>query len=378
MPALSLKPKRPAHKTKLPESFVPDRYTVICGRGKLCSASPGNQHLRDLLKGVLPEYSKAKNKAEKSSIVSAIINIVRESTKACGGAAFVKEEENAHGQKEWWEVDDSFAREKIGCIFRDMLHTQYKSSTKSKHARKKKVAGEKTAPQDVDENSKKERKQSKTRTNRCSPKKNSSTAIKKKSPTAITPVKLTSNGSRGSISPTSVVMEGRRIERGCNTTTSMRTRWDDAACSTMTVKRNDPNDLIQFLRMKNAATSNGASSASFGGRRGGGNLSWNSSSSLWNVVDEENLSSDIFQIPHQNHQYSRGRYFVPSSITQLPNSSTCPSASTVSLLQEASQLLSIDNTTFSTLTSNSCLEDATEMEDDPNDLPYGDLSSIFD
>jgi hypothetical protein len=73
----------------------------------------------------------AKDKAEKSAIVSAIVNCVRETSP---DGAFVKEEDK---NGEWWEVDDSFAREKIGCIFRDILHTQYRSSTKAKQARKK-------------------------------------------------------------------------------------------------------------------------------------------------------------------------------------------------------------------------------------------------
>jgi hypothetical protein len=37
---------------------------------------------------------------------------------------------------QWWHVDDAFAREKIGGLFRDALHIQYRSSTKSKIARK--------------------------------------------------------------------------------------------------------------------------------------------------------------------------------------------------------------------------------------------------
>jgi hypothetical protein len=74
-------------------------------------------------------YSEAKTKFEKSNIVSAIIATIRQ---ACPGGGFVKFEEG-----EWWEVDDGFAREKIGCLFRDYLHTQYRSSTKAKIARRK-------------------------------------------------------------------------------------------------------------------------------------------------------------------------------------------------------------------------------------------------
>jgi hypothetical protein len=123
-------PKRSAHKTKLPSDFVPGTHTVICGRGKSCSKSPGNKHLRSLVNSHLTPYSMAKNKAEKSIIVSAIVDRVREDSPV---GAFIKQEDDG----EWWEVDDSFAREKIGCIFRDILHTKYRSSTKAKQARKK-------------------------------------------------------------------------------------------------------------------------------------------------------------------------------------------------------------------------------------------------
>mmetsp|Transcript_91531 Transcript_91531/g.137052 ORF Transcript_91531/g.137052 Transcript_91531/m.137052 type:complete len:310 (-) Transcript_91531:38-967(-) len=121
---------RPKNSAKLPPDFAPGRYTVLCGRGKVCSASPGNKNLRSLVNAYLTPYSQAKNKIEKSTIVSAIVNAVR---KEAPVGAFVKQDKNGS----WWEVEDSFAREKIGCIFRDILHTQYRSSTKAKFARKK-------------------------------------------------------------------------------------------------------------------------------------------------------------------------------------------------------------------------------------------------
>ena len=149
-------PKRIAHKTKLPSSFEPGPYTVICGRGKLCTESPGNVYLRGLVKDFLEPYSQAQNKKAKSKIVSSIITMVREQNGRTDdhledgvSGAFVKQSDATADDasssstsddctKEWWEVDESFAREKIGCMFRDLLHTQYRSSTKAKHARSKK------------------------------------------------------------------------------------------------------------------------------------------------------------------------------------------------------------------------------------------------
>jgi hypothetical protein len=119
-----------ANKNNLLFNFVPSKYTVICGRGKACSNYTGNLHLKLLVNNYLKPYSEAKSKINKSTIVSAIIATVRQ---ACYPvAAFVKHEQDGA----WWEVDDAFAREKIGCLLRDRLHTQYRSSTKAKLARK--------------------------------------------------------------------------------------------------------------------------------------------------------------------------------------------------------------------------------------------------
>jgi len=117
---------------RLPADFVPSKFSVLCGRGKKCTASSGNRHLRKLIDANLKPYSEARTKIEKSSIVSAIIEEVRS---LCQLGSFVKLENDV-----WWEVDDAFAREKIGCVFRDILHTHYRSSTKAKQARKKEAS----------------------------------------------------------------------------------------------------------------------------------------------------------------------------------------------------------------------------------------------
>ena len=118
-------------RKRLPADYCPGKFSVLCGRGKSCTNSTGNLHLKTLVQNSLEGYSKAKNKVEKSVIVSKIISTIKQ--KAPEGA-FVKEEDG-----EWWTVSECFAREKIGCMFRDYLHTQYRSSTKSKNARKKQV-----------------------------------------------------------------------------------------------------------------------------------------------------------------------------------------------------------------------------------------------
>jgi hypothetical protein len=116
-------------RTPLGVDFCPDKYSVLCGRGKICSTSSGNRRLNNMVQHFVKPYSEAKTKFEKSNIVSAIIATIRQ---ACPEGGFVKFEEG-----EWWEVDDGFAREKIGSLFRDCLHSQYRSSNKAKIARRK-------------------------------------------------------------------------------------------------------------------------------------------------------------------------------------------------------------------------------------------------
>jgi hypothetical protein len=117
-------------RTQLPQTFKAGKNTVICGRGNACTRSTGNRFLNSLVYCYLKPYAEARNKIEKSSIVSAIIAEVKQESPH--GAGFVKFEGGA-----WYEVEDAFAREKIGCLFRDALHTQYRSSTKAKLARRK-------------------------------------------------------------------------------------------------------------------------------------------------------------------------------------------------------------------------------------------------
>lgn len=122
--------KNNSKKTRMPTKYKPDENAVICGRGKVCTSNPGNQKLRVLILEHLDSYGKASNKVEKTEIVSAIMDSIK---RGCPDSpAFLKKEGDT-----WWEVDDAFAREKIGCIFRDALFTKYRSSTKAKLARRK-------------------------------------------------------------------------------------------------------------------------------------------------------------------------------------------------------------------------------------------------
>ena len=117
----------------------PGPYTVICARGKAAKNHSGNKHYRMILQRFVARYSKAKSKLEKSVVVSEIIESVRfavaNDTSGIGKrfGAFVKQAKDGS----WYEVSDDISREKVGANLRDMLHSQYKSSTKAKWQRRK-------------------------------------------------------------------------------------------------------------------------------------------------------------------------------------------------------------------------------------------------
>jgi hypothetical protein len=72
-------------------------------------------------------YLQAIRKLEKSAIVANIVAVIRQ---GCG--RFCKREKGA-----WFEVGNYYAREKVSALFRDMLHSRYRSSSKAKIARRR-------------------------------------------------------------------------------------------------------------------------------------------------------------------------------------------------------------------------------------------------
>ncbi|KAG7340024.1 hypothetical protein IV203_006428 [Nitzschia inconspicua] len=119
--------KKNEKRVHLGSTYIPAHNAVICGRGKACTSSPGNKKLRAYINSFAASYGAASNKEQKSKIVSTIISLIE----GAEGGAFVKYEEST-----WWKVDEAYAREKIGNIFRDVLHTKYRSSAKAKQERK--------------------------------------------------------------------------------------------------------------------------------------------------------------------------------------------------------------------------------------------------
>ena len=131
-------PKYRSSTTKLPENFQPTPYTVIMGRGKDAANAIGNRRLKILVETQLAKYLKAKSRREKSFVVAHVLETVQD---ACPVGAFVKLEKGS-----FYEVSDACAREKIGSLFRDQLHNHYKSSTKSKMAKRRALKAQKQTP----------------------------------------------------------------------------------------------------------------------------------------------------------------------------------------------------------------------------------------
>jgi len=116
-------------KKPLPVNFEPSDYSIICGNKRQYFNSPGNRRLRVLVQSHIQEYCHAVGKVEKSSIVTKVMNIIRE---ACPVGSFVTFENGR-----WWSVSERTSREKVGSYFRDCLGGKYRSSAQNKIAKRK-------------------------------------------------------------------------------------------------------------------------------------------------------------------------------------------------------------------------------------------------
>jgi hypothetical protein len=114
-------------KSQLAVDFQPSNRSVICGRGKDSYNHEGNHRFRKLASVFVEKYSQAESKTTKSALAFNIVTTIRQA-----GGHFCKYKKGA-----WFEVGDRSAREKVSAYFRDMLHTQYRSSAKAKIARRR-------------------------------------------------------------------------------------------------------------------------------------------------------------------------------------------------------------------------------------------------
>lgn len=126
----------------LPEDFQPSAYSVICGRGRKSTEAVGNRRLAVMASLFAQRYSEATKKDEKTNIVSEILETMR-SASPNPHHAFVR-----HSNGRWFRVQNLHAREKIGTVLRDTLHSKYRSSTKSKLAKRRQIRDLKEQPKD--------------------------------------------------------------------------------------------------------------------------------------------------------------------------------------------------------------------------------------
>ena len=120
-----------ANNRFLPELFEPTENEVILGRGKQIASHPGNILFKEIVLSHLQEYSAAQTKALKSSILSHIVNKIRNNS--IHKAGFVKQDSETG---RWNIAEDSAARIATAQIFRDALHDNYKSSKHFKQQRR--------------------------------------------------------------------------------------------------------------------------------------------------------------------------------------------------------------------------------------------------
>eukprot|EP00429_Kryptoperidinium_foliaceum_P008799 CAMPEP_0176007336 /NCGR_PEP_ID=MMETSP0120_2-20121206/3181_1 /TAXON_ID=160619 /ORGANISM="Kryptoperidinium foliaceum, Strain CCMP 1326" /LENGTH=268 /DNA_ID=CAMNT_0017340095 /DNA_START=37 /DNA_END=840 /DNA_ORIENTATION=+ len=119
-------PAAPSTKAQsLPENFEPGNWDVICQGGKESYDHIGNRRFRICIDNNLRTYSKAKSKHERSSVVTCIVDVIREM------GSFVRKDESSGC---WFEVDDKTAREKVGHALRDAIKALDKTKLQKKHA----------------------------------------------------------------------------------------------------------------------------------------------------------------------------------------------------------------------------------------------------
>lgn len=103
-------------------NFSPGEYDVVCGRGKGSYNRPGNKRFRALVTQYIDEYTKSRNKLDKTMVLATIIEKVR--SQDYGRARFVK-----HDKKNgWFEISDDQAREKVGHAMREAIAAEAAAS----------------------------------------------------------------------------------------------------------------------------------------------------------------------------------------------------------------------------------------------------------
>ena len=120
-----------SNKVPLPQWFKDSKTTVVIGKGHLPRRTPGNQLLRQMIRDRVEDYQQ-RNRRGRADIVSDIYASIQRLNP--DGRYFG----NFTLDGEWCEAKEHSARDKIAATFRDCLSHLYKSSTKSKVAKRRK------------------------------------------------------------------------------------------------------------------------------------------------------------------------------------------------------------------------------------------------
>ena len=116
-----------ARTSKIDASTIPpDPWAVICGRGRRAFNHQGNKYLRSLVQKFREDFGNAKNRMERTTVVTNIIDAVR-----AKGVGFVKKDDDGR----WVVIGDRLSREKVGQMMRETQGSKYRSSTKAKKRR---------------------------------------------------------------------------------------------------------------------------------------------------------------------------------------------------------------------------------------------------
>jgi hypothetical protein len=107
---------RGTYPMTFPKDFEPSDKDVIFGRGKSAFSHAGNRRFRMVILMNLEKYHNAKNRVDKSTIVTSIVDLIREGSPVNGG--FVGKSV-VTGQ--WMRINNKLAREKVGHALRDAL-----------------------------------------------------------------------------------------------------------------------------------------------------------------------------------------------------------------------------------------------------------------
>ena len=129
----------PSSTYTLPSDFRPSDNTVVIGKGRVIGRNTGNRRLRLLAAQTLTSYTETSDRRKKTEVLDQLLMTVKS---LCPVGAFVRQV----GSNSWVGVSDAIAREKIGCILRDLAHDRYRSSAQSKSAirrqKREKAGGE--------------------------------------------------------------------------------------------------------------------------------------------------------------------------------------------------------------------------------------------